>query len=366
MKKIINNLFKSCKALLNKLFTKIKTAKKKTLLITIIAILIFISVWLWNNPTFYFLTRITLYSSIPLMVVALGGMFSERSGVVNIALEGMMLMGAFVGLFIMYILQGKGYNGQHIFLLSIFIGGIVGAVYAILHAYASINMKANQIISGTALNLFAPALAIFLARFFTGTQQLNFSDPFRIKRMGFLSDIPVIGKILFTNVYLSTYIGIVILLVSAIILYRTRFGLRLRSCGEHPQAADAAGVNVYKIRYAGVIISGFLAGIGGVVLIVATTTTFNANVSGYGFLALAVLISGQWRPGRVVIVALLFGFLLKISDAVTLIPILDNLRLPSNVYSMLPYIATLFVLAFTSKKSQAPRAAGEPYDAGKR
>ncbi|MFW5794054.1 MAG: ABC transporter permease [Bacillota bacterium] len=366
MKNNLNKLFEYIKQLVNKLVSKIKKTKIKTLLILILSVLIFISIWLWNNSTFYFLTRITLYSSIPLMIVALGGMFSERSGVVNIALEGMMLMGAFVGLFIMYILQGKGYNGQHIYMLSILIGGIVGAVYAILHAYASINMKANQIISGTALNLFAPALAIFLARFFTGTQQLNFTDPFRIRRMGFLSDIPVIGKILFTNVYLSTYIGIIILIVAAVIIYRTKFGLRLRACGEHPQAADAAGVNVYKIRYAGVIISGFLAGIGGVVLIVATTTTFNANVSGYGFLALAVLISGQWRPGRIVIVALLFGFFLKISDAVTLIPLLDNLRLPSNVYSMIPYIVTLFVLAFTSKKSQAPRAAGEPYDAGKR
>jgi len=345
-----------------------KLGKKrfKNILTIIVFIGLYIIVWVWNNSTVYFLARITLYSSIPLLIVALGGLFSERSGVVNIGLEGMMLMGAFVGIFVMYRLQGDGINGQHIYFLSIFIGGIVGGVYSLLHAYAAINMKANQIISGTAINIFAPALAIFLARFFTGTQQLNFSDPFRISRVGFLADIPVIGDILFTNVYLSTYLGIAILIIAGLVLYKTKFGLRLRACGEHPQAADAAGVNVYKIRYAGVVISGFLAGIGGVVLIIATTTTFNASVSGYGFLALAVLISGQWKPLRVLYVALLFGFLLKMSDAVSAIPFLDNLNLPSLIYSTIPFIATLIVLAFTSKNSQAPRAAGEPYDAGKR
>ncbi|MFH5882384.1 MAG: ABC transporter permease [Candidatus Izemoplasmataceae bacterium] len=316
--------------------------------------------------SFYFVMRLTLYSSIPLMLVALGGLYSERSGVVNIALEGIMLMGAFVGIFTMYLLQGRGIDGQWVFIFCILLGGIVGAVYSILHAYASVSMSANQIISGTALNLMAPAFAIFIARFATGTQQLNFTDNFRIANMGILSSIPLIGPILFTNVYLSTFLGLTIFLIGAIVLYKTRFGLRLRSCGEHPHAADAAGVNVYHIRYAGVIISGFLAGLGGVILIVATTTTFNASVSGYGFLALAVLISGQWRAGRVFAVAILFGFLLKLSDAVILIPILNNLGFPSLMYSMIPYIATLIILAFTSKKSQAPRAVGEPYDVSKR
>lgn len=362
----MNKLLENTKNFFIKLKDKLIQSTLKTKITLAVFILIYLVIWIWDNSTFYFLARITLYSSIPLLVVALGGLYSERSGVVNIGLEGMMLMGAFLGIYTMYILQGRGINGQHVFLLSIVIGGVAGGIYSLLHAYAAINMKANQIISGTAINIFAPALAIFVARAFTGTQQLNFTDPFRIERMGFLSDIPVIGDILFTNVYLSTYIGFIILIVATIVLYKTKFGLRLRACGEHPQAADAAGINVYKIRYLGVIISGILAGIGGVVLIVATTTTFNASVSGYGFLALAVLISGQWKPIRVLYVSLLFGFILKISDAVTSIPFLDALRLPSLIYSMLPFIATLIVLAFTSKNSQAPRAAGEPYDAGKR
>ena len=171
----------------------------------------------------------------------------------------------------------------------------MGIVVSLLHAYAAINMKADQVISGTAINMFAPAFAIFVARMIRTVQQVPFTNTFRMEKVPVLGDIPVLGPLLFQNTYITTYLGFAILAVSAIVLYKTKFGLRLRACGEHPQAADSVGINVYKMRYAGVAISGALAGIGGLVFVIPTSTQFNATVSGYGFLALAVLIFGQWK-----------------------------------------------------------------------
>ena len=157
-----------------------------------------------------------------------------------------------------------------------------------------------------------------------------------------------------------------ILAASWVVLYKTRFGLRLRACGEHPQAADSVGVNVYKMRYAGTLLSGALAGIGGVIFVVPTSTNFNATVSGYGFLAIAVLIFGQWKPGRIALAALFFGFMKTLSVSYGLIPGIKDLSISGEIYKMVPYIATLIVLAFTSKNSAAPRAEGIPYDKGQR
>jgi simple sugar transport system permease protein len=154
--------------------------------------------------------------------------------------------------------------------------------------------------------------------------------------------------------------------VSVIVLYRTRFGLRLRACGEHPHAADSVGINVYKMRYAGVAISGGLAGLGGLVFVIPTSTQFNATVSGYGFLALAVMIFGQWKPMRVLFAAFFFGLMKTVASAYSVIPILNTLGIPSDVFKMVPFIATLIVLAFSSKSSQAPKAVGVPYDKGSR
>ena len=156
------------------------------------------------------------------------------------------------------------------------------------------------------------------------------------------------------------------LVASWVVLYKTRFGLRLRACGEHPQAADSVGVNVYKMRYAGTLLSGALAGIGGVIFVVPTSTNFNATVSGYGFLAIAVLIFGQWKPGRIALAALFFGFMKTLSVSYGLIPGIKDLSISGEIYKMVPYIATLIVLAFTSKNSAAPRAEGIPYDKGQR
>lgn len=194
----------------------------------------------------YFIFQQTMFFSIPLLIVALGGMYSERSGVVNIALEGIMTMGAFTSILFLN-LTGKSMSGQLQLLIAIVIAMATGVVFSLFHAYAAINMKADQTISGTALNMFAPAFAIFVARIIQGVQQIQFSNTFRIESVPVLGSIPVIGDLFFKNTYITTYLGIGILILSVIVLYRTRFGLRLRACGEHPHAADAAGVNVYRM-----------------------------------------------------------------------------------------------------------------------
>ena len=313
----------------------------------------------------YFIFQQTMLFTIPLMIVALGGMFSERSGVVNIALEGIMTMGAFTGILSLNMTGGK-MGGQFQLALAILISTATGAAFAFFHAYASINMKANQTISGTALNMFAPAFAIFVARVIQGVQQIQFNNTFRIESVPVLGKIPFLGPLLFQNTYITTYLGILILIASTLVLYRTRFGLRLRSCGEHPQAADAAGINVYRMQYAGVLISGVLGGLGGLVFVVPTSTNFNADVAGYGFLALAVLIFGQWKPVRIMWASLFFGLMKAVAAAYSGIPFLAATGIPSYVYKMIPYLATLIVLIFTSRNSQAPRASGVPYDKGQR
>lgn len=311
--------------------------------------------------TIYFLVQQTMLFSIPLLLVALGGMFSERSGVVNIALEGIMIIGAFTGIFFISRF-GNLFSPTITLFIAIIISALSGLIFSLLHAYASINMSADQVISGTALNIFAPAFAIYVTRAIQVVQQISFVNNFRIESVPVLGNIPIIGNLLFKNAYITTYLGFIILALSWFALYKTRFGLRLRSCGEHPQAADSVGINVYKMRYFGVAISGALAGIGGLVFVIPTSTNFNATVAGYGFLALAVLIFGQWKPMRILYAAFFFGLMKTLASAYSGIPILSNLPISNSVYKMIPYITTIIVLAFTSKNSQAPKASGLPYD----
>lgn len=311
--------------------------------------------------TIYFLVQQTMLFSIPLLLVALGGMFSERSGVVNIALEGIMIIGAFTGIFFISRF-GNLFSPTITLFIAIIISALSGLIFSLLHAYASINMSADQVISGTALNIFAPAFAIYVTRAIQVVQQISFVNNFRIESVPVLGNIPIIGNLLFKNAYITTYLGFIILALSWFALYKTRFGLRLRSCGEHPQAADSVGINVYKTRYFGVAISGALAGIGGLVFVIPTSTNFNATVAGYGFLALAVLIFGQWKPIRILYAAFFFGLMKTLASAYSGIPILSNLPISNSVYKMIPYITTIIVLAFTSKNSQAPKASGLPYD----
>lgn len=311
----------------------------------------------------------TLVFAIPLLIVALGGMFSERSGVINIALEGIMIGGAFVGVFFIYLMETNGVamNPQLLLVLALLIAGLFGALFSLLHAFAAINLKADQTISGTAINMLAPGLGLFLAKLiFNGNSSVPFENLFRIHEIPVLSQIPFIGPILFKGVYITTYLGIAILIISAIFLYKTKSGLRLRACGENPQAADAAGINVYKYRYIGVLLSGFLGGMGGLIYIIPISSVFNSDVGGYGFLALAILIFGNWQPYRIAAASLFFGIMKTLAYTYTTIPVLVSLGLPSVVYKLIPYIATLILLAFTSKDSAAPKASGIPYDKSKR
>lgn len=315
----------------------------------------------------YLVVQQTMFFSIPLLIVALGGMFTERGGVTNIALDGTMIMGAFASIYFINQMQDS-MSGQVLLILAILVAVVVGALFSLLLAYSAVNMKADQIIGGTALNMFAPAFAIYVARMIQadGVQQITFLNTFRIASVPVLGDVPVIGSLFFKNAYITTYIGFIILIISVIVLYRTRFGLRLRACGEHPHAADSVGINVYRMRYAGVMISGGLAGLGGLVFVIPTSTNFNATVAGYGFLALAVMIFGQWKPMRILFAAFFFGLMKTIASAYSVIPILATSNISSDIYKMVPFIATLIVLAFSSKSSQAPRAVAVPYDKASR
>jgi len=306
---------------------------------------------------------------IPLMVTALGGMFSERSGVTNIALEGLMIIGAFVGIVVVNIFVPFFTNSpQLLYIIGMIAAGIAGLLFSFLHAIASVKMSADQTISATAINILTPALALFLTMSL-GLGEARGSDKlfvpgsmFRISEVPILSKIPFFGDILFTNVYLGLYFGILILIISYIVLYKTRFGLRLRSCGENPHAADSAGINIYSTRYAGIFISGVLASWGGYFLILSSTVEFDATVSGFGFLALAVLIFGNWKPVRIAITAILFSALRTLSEGVAFFPFLEALGINKYLLSMLPYIGTLIVLVLTSKKSAAPKAVGKIYN----
>ncbi len=302
-----------------------------------------------------------------LSVVALGALFSERSGVVNIALEGIMIMGAFAGAWTMIIVMDNfDIPRQWNAFIGLFVGMVVGTGFSLFHAFAAVNMKSNQIISATALNFFAPAFAVFTARAVTGDRALNVRLDYSIAEVPILSEIPLIGNWLFTNAFLSTYIAVVIFIIAYIVLYKTPFGLRLRSCGENPHAADSLGVNIYRIRYAGVMISGALAGIGGVMFVLSFSTRFDGAVAGFGFLSLAVLISGQWKPVRLLLIAFIFAMFRVISEIPDELIGIKHLNLPMEIWRMMPFLATLTILAITAKGSAAPRAVGEPFDAGKR
>ncbi|MTI46966.1 ABC transporter permease [Sporosalibacterium faouarense] len=319
--------------------------------------------------TIYYLIQNMLPVAIPLLLVALGGMYSETSGIINIALEGIMLFGAFFGALFVFIVQNSGMEPQTILLLGMLIAAISGSIYSLLLSFASVNMKANQVITGTSLNMLIPAVILLFSKMFFNSDGITTNMNFYIKEIPILSKIPVLGEMFFQRTYLTVMIGFAFLIVAVIVFYKTKFGLRLRACGEHPHAADSVGINVYKMRYAGVTISGILAGIGGFFYSVGVmdgNVSGHTGVAGFGFLALAVMIFGQWNPIKILFAALFFAFLRTLAYSISLIPFLDNLGIDQTYYKMLPYIATLIVLAFTSKRSRAPKAEGIPYDKSKR
>jgi len=300
-----------------------------------------------------------IYASV-LILVALGGMFSERSGVINLGLEGVMVFGALGGAFTMYFLPLTTSPFVMIF-LTIFISCLFGMIFSMFLAIAAINFKADQTLVGTAMNMLATAAATVIVKSYnSGISQgknpsaiisyLSKNDMFFFK----------VGGVEF-NIYMI--ITVVALVIAYIVLYKTQFGLRLMACGEHPQAAGSVGINVYKMRAAGVLISGFCGGLGGIIYISAVNSQwdFIYGVAGAGFLALAVMIFGQWKPVRIALAALFFGIFRAIADTYTGFDFLVNL-VPGEIYKMFPYIISLIVLALTSGKSRAPKAEGIPYD----
>lgn len=304
-----------------------------------------------------------IYASV-LIFVALGGMFSERSGVINLGLEGIMVMGALGGAFMLYALPVTT-PAPVIILLTILASVIFGMVYSLFLAVAAVNFKADQTLVGTAMNMLATAAAVVIVKSFNNVRSGG-NNPSAIldyisNRKAFLFKV---GEAEF-NIYMI--LTVFLIAAAYIILSRTRFGLRLMACGEHPQAADSVGINVYKMRYAGVLISGFCGGIGGIIYISAANSQwdFMYGVAGAGFLALAVMIFGQWNPLRIAASALLFGAFRAVADTYSAFDVLIHL-VPGDVYKMLPYIISLAVLAFTSQKSRAPKAEGIPYDKGVR
>ena len=341
-----------------------------------------------------FLIQQTLLYAVPLMIVALAGVFAERSGIVNLALEGIMIFGAFIGVLFVRSMQsfdvftaavkaGDWMTLQGLEILAMMAAAAMGAIFSLLLSFASINLKADQTIGGTALNLMAPALVLFFVRLLANqnTLQMATGDAaswFMIKKSTFgikkNVDIGFLGETFIHKVYLATYLCIILFIVLSIILYKTRFGLRLRACGENPQAADSLGINVYHMRYAGTTISGALAGLGGFVYALTTANcTANGDVAGFGFLALAVMIFGNWKPGNIAAASVLFGLFKCIAAAYSSLDIngdgvylLTELGISSHLYRMLPYLVTMAVLAFTSKNSRAPKAEGIPYDKGTR
>ena len=315
-----------------------------------------------------FLIQQTLIYAVPLMIVALAGVFAERSGIINLALEGIMIFGAFIGVLFVNLTQKAGVFAeakaagdwvalQGFMVLAMLVAAIMGAVFSLLLSFASVNLKADQTIGGTALNLLATAIAVVISKYFSesGSAKLNYSNKPFLFSIGGLE--------------LSVFVplGLILLVVSYIVLYKTRFGLRLRACGEHPQAADSVGINVYKMRYAGVILSGALGAVGGLAYIVPPVQTWNfeVGVAGAGFLALAVMIFGQWKPFHIFGAAMFFAVfksLANIADST----FLAQLHWSSNIYNMMPFVASMVILAFTSKNSMAPKAEGIPYDKGSR
>ena len=334
-----------------------------------------------------FLIQQTLIFAVPLMIVALAGVCAERSGVINLALEGIMIFGAFIGVFFIRVMQDTGLfekeQGQILLILTMLVAALMGAVFSLLLAFSAINLKADQTIGGTALNMLSPAIVLFFIIMITQQNTMGMSTGgaaswfmIRPSTFGLPKDYSwgAFIDVFINKVYLSTYICLGVYVLVSVILYKTRFGLRLRSCGENPQAADSLGINVYKMRYAGVLMSGALAGMGGFTYALTTANcTATGAVAGYGFLALAVMIFGNWTPLNIAAGGLLFGLFKFIAAAYSTLDIngdgvylLAEIGISPYVYRLLPYLITLIVLAFTSKNSRVPKAEGIPYDKGSR
>ena len=301
----------------------------------------------------------TLVYSAPLIFTALGGTFSENSGIVNVGLEGIMTMGAFTS--IVFNLSFASTFGTATPWLGALLGGIVGIIFSLLHAVATVNCRADHVISWTVLNLMAPPLAVFLVKaIYNKGQTENINQNFGYFSFPGLANIPVIGPIFFKNTSAPAWVAIILSIFLYWVLYKTRFGLRLRSSGENPQAADTLGINVYKMRYAGVLISGFLGGIGGAVFAEAIAGNFSVStIAGQGFMALAAMIFGRYNPIGAMLSSLFFGFAQSLSIIGDQIPGISSL--PSVYLQIAPYVLTIIVLVVFFGKTVGPAADGQNY-----
>ncbi len=303
-----------------------------------------------------------LYASV-LTLVALGGCYAEHAGVINLGLEGTMVIGAMGGALTLVLISEHCPNMAPalVILLTVLVSVLIGVLYSLLLAVASVTFSADQTIVGTAMNMLGTAAATVIVKAFNMSD--NAGNPSPELKYGKIKEAFII-KIGSFELNWFTILTVLILIIAFLVLYRTRFGLRMMACGEHPQAADSVGINVAKMRYAGVMISGALGGLGGIAYITAAVSQwdFTGGVTGFGFLALAVMIFGQWKPFRIALAALLFGMFNALSNVYVGIDFFSNLPLPGELYRMLPYIISLLILAFTSKNSHAPKAEGIPYN----
>ncbi|MCX7023285.1 MAG: ABC transporter permease [Spirochaetes bacterium] len=306
---------------------------------------------------------IALAGTTPIVIAALGGLFSERSGIVNIGLEGIMMVGGFAAASIIVVLEPvtplAGWIGLGV-------GILAGIVFSMLHAFASINLKSEQVVSGTALNILAGGLTVYLCQIFFNQQRTSSFQTGVLKvTVPLLNRIPILGPAVFTEIYPTFYIALALVAFTWFVVYKTPFGLRLRACGENPQAAASMGINVFWMRYIGVGASGALAGLAGATMVLTQDIQYTiGSVHGTGFIALASLIFGKWNPWGVLGAGFFFGFAQTLSYYAKDIPFLSSV--PTDVFYVLPYVLTIVALIVFSGKSVGPKAAGEIYDAGKR
>ncbi|MGO3732192.1 MAG: ABC transporter permease [Vagococcus sp.] len=301
----------------------------------------------------------TLVYSTPLVFTALGGTFSERSGVVNVGLEGIMVMGAFSS--VVFNLSYGATFGAWTPWIACLVGGLVGMIFSLLHAVATINLRADHIISGTVVNLMAPALSVFLVKVMYGKGQTDqVAETFGYFKFPVLHKIPVLGPILFEKTSAPAFVAILFAVIAWFVLFKTTFGLRLRAVGENPQAADTLGINVYGMKYAGVLISGFLGGIGGAVFAQSISGRFAiTTISGQGFISMAAMIFGKWNPIGAMGAAIFFGFAQNLSIAGDGLPIISSI--PKVYLESAPYALTILVLVLFLGKSTGPKANGKTY-----
>ena len=301
----------------------------------------------------------TIRAATPLILAALGGVFSERSGIVNIALEGIMLIGAFFAVIISYYAAQLGFPPLASALLGLAGAVVFGILISMIHAVVSIQFRADQVVSGVALNILALGLTGFLLQLIFETSGNSPSVPnLPATAIPGLSSIPIVGDIFFNQPPI-VYLALLAVPLSAFVLYKTPLGLRLRSVGEHPQAADTMGINVFKLRYLGVALSGVLAGLGGAYLSLGQLNIFTENMTnGRGFIALAAVIFGKWNPWGAAGACLLFG----LADAIQISLQNAGVNIPSEFLLMFPYVVTLIALAGFIGQSRPPAASGVPYE----